>query len=192
MAFKTGGVIQAVGSMSILYKYNSPSEDDMYPGSGKICALGGFKLNAEFISTAQTVPNSVLVPLLGGGSVQLTNDNKSGTITFAVTRIGVIDQNNNNSLGVDTSGNLVEIAPSDAGSAGTQGVDLVDLALKQIARQGIESYGATITGSCSFNGVVMSINFEGCTVVSCEPLRLAGNDVPTYNVVFNYHQWRQV
>lgn len=192
MAFITGGIIQAVGSMSILYRYNRVGA--AYPAGGLTVALGGFKLNAEFISTQQAVPNSVIIPLLGGGSVQLTNDNKAGTITFAVTRTAKTEDSDEylgaTGIGVDDEGNMV-ITDADA-PEGTLGVDLVSLALAQISVQGTDSAGATISCSTSFNGVDFTINFEGCTVATCEPMRLAGNDVPTYNVAFNYHTWRQV
>jgi hypothetical protein len=183
--------------MTILYRYNGGVRANVngrvVPGGGNTVALSGFKLNAEFISTAQTVPNSVLIPLLGGGSVQLTNDNKSGSISFAVTRTAKTGESDDyiSMTGVDDVGNPTEI--TDAGNVdGTLGWDLVSLALQQINLQGIDSSGATISCSTSFNGVPFTLNLEGCTVVSCEPIRLAGNDVPTYNVVFNYHTWRQI
>lgn len=188
MSIVTGGVIQAVGTMSILYRYNRAGYPEV--GNGDTLALGGFKLNAEFLSTTQTVPNSVIIPLLGGGSVQLTNDNRSGTITFTVTRTAQTAESNGvlETTYLDDDGNIQTGPAPDV----TIGVDLVSLALNQIALQGMDSSGCTLSCATSFNGVAFIINFEGCTVVSCEPLRLAGNDVPTYTVVFNYHRWHQI
>lgn len=189
-----GGIIQAVGELGISYKYNRIG-DATYPtpGGGKTHYLGGFKLNAEYLTSSGSVPNSVLIPLLGGGSVQLTNNNLSGSISFQVTRI------TNQGYDYAANGDITVTTTQDDGTVVTSvldnnkdvGVDLVDLAFEQIKIQGKDSSGATIVAGTSFNGVPFGVRFIGCTVVSCEPLRLAGNDVPTYTVVFNYHKWEK-
>jgi len=118
--------------------------------------LQGYKLQSSFLDAESIVDNSVLIPILGGGSVQLTNNNLSGTLTFNCTRV------------------------SDAVMDG----DIVTIAQAQIALA--DSTGATIVVSWPFNGKTFKITFLKCTVKRVPPVKLAGNDAPDYSVQFNY------
>ncbi len=162
-------IVQATGESTIIYAYPK----DLSIGTETLKAntsvtLTGFKLNSQFIDTAQALQNSVLIPLLNGGSIQLTNANKAGSITFTVIRIGA----NLETVGISNKCDITAIADAQR-SIG-------------------DSIGATITVSWNFNGKSYSIEFKKCTVVDTPPLKLAGNDSPDYNVTFNYATWNWV
>lgn len=157
-------IVQATGESTITYSYPKI----LKIGAASLAAntpvtLTGFKLNDQFIDTAQALQNSVLIPLLNGGSIQLTNANKAGSITFNVIRVGA-------NLNTDT--NVCDIT-----------------AIADAQRSSGDSVGATITVAWQFNGYAYSIKFEKCTVVDTPPLKLAGNDAPSYQVTFNYATW---
>lgn len=50
--------------------------------------LKGFKLEGQIVQAQQLLPNSKIVALTHGGSIIITNNNNSGTITFNVTKTG--------------------------------------------------------------------------------------------------------
>lgn len=157
-------IVQATGESTITYSYPKALKiGDETIAANIGVTLTGFKLNDQFIDTAQALQNSVLIPLLNGGSIQLTNANKAGSITFNVIRIG---------------------ANFDAD---TKVCDITAIADAQ--RSSGDSVGATITVAWQFNGLAYSIKFEKCTVVDTPPLKLAGNDAPSYQVTFNYATW---
>lgn len=49
-----------------------------------------------------------------------------------------------------------------------------------------DSVGGTIRITQSINGKTDGITFKGCTVKTCPPLIIQGNDAPDYQVVWNY------
>lgn len=155
-------IVQATGESTITYSYPK----DLKIGNDTITAntsvtLTGFKLNDQFVDTAQALQNSVIIPLLNGGSVQLTNANKAGSITFAIAR-----------LSPNLDGSKCDIS-----------------AIADAQRAVNDSIGATISVGWNFNGKAFEIQFKKCTVVEAPPIKLAGNDLPSYNVVFNYATW---
>lgn len=150
--FQTQHAVQAVGDVTIQYTRTGFNNGDPI-------AIQGFKLSSQFLGAEQVVDNSVIIPILGGGSIQLTNTNKSGTLTFNCTRV---------SPDV-TQGDIVSIA--------------------QAQQEVADSIGATIAISFGFNGAVFTITFYKCTVKRCPPILLAGNDAPDYSVQFNYGYW---
>lgn len=157
-------IVQATGESTITYSYPkdlSIGNDTLNANTG--VTLTGFKLNSQFIDTAQALQNSVLIPLLNGGSIQLTNANKAGSITFSVIRVGA---------NLDSDNNKCDIT-----------------AIADAQRSIGDSIGATITVAWNFDGKSYSIAFKKCTVVDTPPLKLAGNDAPDYNVTFNYATW---
>lgn len=150
--FQTQHAVQAVGDVTITYTH------DLVNGGDPI-TMQGFKLASQFLNSEQVVDNSVIIPILGGGSLQLTNTNLSGTITFNCTRVSPDA----------TEGDIVSIAQAQ----------------QKIA----DSLGATIVVSFGWNGAVFQITFHKCTVKRCPPILLAGNDAPDYSVQFNYGTW---
>ena len=53
---------------------------------GKATTIGGFKLEGQMVQEQQAVESSKIVPLANGGTITITNNNDSGTLTFAVTK----------------------------------------------------------------------------------------------------------
>jgi hypothetical protein len=147
--FQTQHSVQAVGGVVISYIH--PLID-----SGDVITFQGFKLQSQFLDGESAVDNSVIIPILGGGSIQLTNNNLSGTITFNCTRVST----------KVTDGDIVTVAQAQM-------------------RLG-DSTGATIAVSWPFNGFTFKVTFYKCTVKKVPPLKLAGNDAPDYGVQFNY------
>lgn len=147
--FQTAHSVQAVGDVTITYTRIGTN------GNSPI-SLQGYKLASQFLNAEQIVDNSIVIPILGGGSVQLTNTNLSGTLTFNCTRVS-------SKL---TDGDIVTIAQAQQSAA--------------------DSDGATIEVSFGFNGSTFMITFYKCTVKRCPPIILAGNDAPDYSVQYNY------
>lgn len=157
-------IVQNAGAATISYQYPAKL---VGPGTGNkldpdtAVPLTGFKLNSNYLDTQQAIDNSFIIPLLNGGSIQITNDNTCGSIVINAIRTATkLD-----------SGDVVAIASAQRKVAGG------------------DSIGATITVTFSFNGVQYSIKFFNCTVAQCKPLTLAGNDAPDYSVRFNYSHW---
>lgn len=157
-------VVQNVGAATIAYSYPldlfGPGDDNTLEADTAV-ALTGFKLDSQYLDTSQAIQNSFIIPLLNGGSIQLTNDNTCGSMTVTAIR---------------TSTKL------------TSG-DVVAIATAQRAVPGGDSIGSTITCTWEFNGTKYAIAFYNCTVADCKPLTMAGNDAPDYSVVFNYSHW---
>lgn len=180
--------IQAVGSVSINYKYNSSdgilpvppgwSFDSGLTGIDTNGAAGvevsGFRLDGEFLRAAQQIASSVLVPILGGGGVALTNNNRTGTLNIASSRVSA-------PLADGSMSNL---------AGGARAFDLVLLAQCQQAARGGDSVGATLIVSFDFNGMGTKIEFQGCTIANVAPVALAGNDIANYGVAINYLNWK--
>lgn len=66
------------------------------------------------------------------------------------------------------------------GSAG----DMVKIA--NALKKAGDSVGGTIRITQEVNGKTEGMNFKACTVRSCPPLAIQGNDAPDYQVVWNY------
>ena len=66
------------------------------------------------------------------------------------------------------------------GSAG----DLVKIA--NALKKAGDSIGGTIRITQEINGKTEGVTFVACTVKSCPPLNIQGNDAADYQVVFNY------
>ena len=135
--------------------------------NGTQLTLKGFKLEDTFVSSAQAVENSKLIPLVDGGTVQLTNSVSAGRLTINALRV----TNTLDTSGV--SGDIVLIA-STLQTAGVA-----------------DSQGGTINFSFGFNGKKESITFYDVTLVSGPPILLAGNDLPVYAIVWNYSHYER-
>lgn len=160
-------IVQNAGAATISYSYPNklvgPGEDNEL-AAGSSVTLTGFKLNSNYLDTQQAIDNSFIIPLLNGGSIQITNDNTCGSIIISAIR---------------TATKL---------SSG----DVVAIASAQRKVSGGDSIGADITVSFSFNNTVYNVQFFNCTVAQCKPLTLAGNDAPDYSVRFNFSHWEFV
>ena len=174
--------IQAVGSVEVLYKYNSadnklPVPSNLFKGlvseidttSGGI-NVAGFRLDSEFLRANPQIATSLVVPILGGGGVALTNNNRSGTLVLNCSKVSTPTHDG------DMQGN-------------EDYYDMVLLAQIQQGQTGGDSVGADITIKFDFCGRQTTICFESCTVAAIDPVGLAGNDIVNYNVAFNYLNW---
>lgn len=155
-------IVQNAGAATITYQYGK----ELGSAPNKLTAntavpLTGFKLNSNYLDTQQAIDNSFIIPLLNGGSIQITNDNTCGSIMITAIRTST------------------ELASGD----------VVAIASAQRKVSGGDSLGATITVAFAFNGITYTVKFYDCTVAQCKPLTLAGNDAPDYQVRFNYSHW---
>ncbi len=174
--------IQAVGSVEILYKYNSadhilPVSTDLFAGIGTGIDTGesgipvaGFRLDSEFLRANPQIATSIVVPILGGGGVALTNNNRSGTLVLNCSKVSTP-------------------TPSGSMQDNEDYYDMVLLAQVQQGQVGGDSVGADITIKFDFCGKQTTVIFKSCTVAAIDPLGLAGNDIVNYNVAFNYLNW---
>ena len=213
--------IQAVGAVSIKYRYNSADGKLALPtnimrlgssseaenntiDTSKGVEVAGFRLDGEFLRAVQQIASSVQVPILGGGAVALTNNNRSGTLNINCTKTStptpgngipaVVDEETGAEIAAATPqtnnvGQMLRNKNSSIGPDRDNVYDLVFLAQAQQAQLGGDSVGATIQVVFAFCGVNTIISFEGCTIASVDPLGLAGNDAPNYNVSINYLNW---
>jgi hypothetical protein len=189
--------IQAVGSVTITYKYNASNGQLNIPttfkDAGKRGAfidtkaginLAGFRLDSEFLRATPMMASSFMTALLGGGAVALTNNIRAGTFSLNCTKCAapVFSAKDTNGWG---------FSATDEG-AGNEGIfyDFVFIAQCQQATPGGDSVGATIEASFEFKGVTTKLIFEGCTIATVDPIALAGNDLPNYNVSVNYTRWK--
>ena len=157
-------IVQNAGAATITYSYPNelvgPGVDNKLPAGASV-ALTGFKLNSNYLDTQQAIDNSFIIPLLNGGSIQITNDNTCGSINISAIRTA-----------------------TDLESG-----DIVAIASAQRKVSGGDSIGADIIVSFSFNNVLYKVQFFNCTVAQCKPITLAGNDAPDYQVRFNFSHW---
>lgn len=157
-------IVQNAGAATISYSYpnelKGPGTDNTL-AKGTSVALTGFKLNSNYLDTQQAIDNSFIIPLLNGGSIQITNDNTCGSISITAIRTST----------KLASGDVVAIASAQRSVAGG------------------DSIGADIIISFSFNNTIYKVQFFNCTVAQCKPITLAGNDAPDYQVRFNYSHW---
>lgn len=210
--------IQAVGAVDIKYEYNSADHKLTLPTNvmringqattvidttGGI-SVAGYRLDSEFLRAVQQIASSVQIPILGGGAVALTNNNRSGTLTINCTKVSTPSDGATYTEDVrDEAGNTIHKAGDlVAGATGAMvkgnGIgpisedpvyDLVLLAQVQQAQPGGDSVGATFTIDFMFCGLHTTIQFQGCTIANVDPLGLAGNDAANYNVQINYLNW---
>jgi hypothetical protein len=181
--------IEAVGSVKVTYRYLSTTGSLPLPSGWKLgththiqtgtqgVAVAGFRLDSEFLRAAQQISSSMMIPILGGGAVAITNNNRSGTLTINSTRVSAPKWD----ATVDHPGAMLD----QTGEV----YDIVLLAQCQQGCEGGDSTGADITVSFNFNNANTSITFQSCTVANVAPLALAGNDAPNYTVEFNYLNW---
>lgn len=211
--------IQAVGAVDIKYQYNSSDHKlalntDVMRINGKtqdavidtaaFISVAGFRLDGEFLRAVQQIASSVQIPILGGGAVALTNNNRSGTLNINCTKVSTPSDGEVYSEDVkDEQGNILHAKGELIGEAFGAMVkgngigpiatgatyDLVFLAQVQQAQPGGDSVGATIQVDFMFCGLHTTITFQGCTIASVDPIGLAGNDAPNYNVSINYLNW---
>ena len=192
--------IQAVGAVNIKYGYNGNggklvlNKEVMKLGGLKNATIdtkggidvAGFRLDGEFLRAVQQIASSVQVPILGGGAVALTNNNRSGTLSINCTKTSTPTPEK-------TTGGAVGAMYRPVGAAigpnRNKVYDLVFLAQVQQSQDGGDSEGATIKVIFDFCGLTTTISFEGCTIASVDPIGLAGNDAVNYNVSINYLNW---
>ena len=157
-------IVQNAGAATISYSYPNklvgPGKGNELAAKSKV-TLTGFKLNSNYLDTQQAIDNSFIIPLLNGGSIQITNDNTCGSMIISAIRTGTKLE----------SGDIVAIASAQRKVAGG------------------DSIGASIIVSFSFNNTLYKVQFFNCTVAQCKPLALAGNDAPDYSVRFNFSHW---
>lgn len=192
--------IQAVGGVDIKYTYNGKDNQLTLPSSIKLnnnggkagpsvltlknVSVAGFRLDGEFLRAVQQIASSVVIPILGGGGIALTNNNRTGTLNINATKVSTPSGDDEN------AGSMYTPSGSGIGVVGTAVVyDLVFLAQAQQAVAGGDSAGSTISVIFEFCQQRTVITFEGCTIASVDPIGLSGNDAVNYNVAINYLNW---
>lgn len=195
--------IQAVGAVDIWYHYNSA--DGKLPLPNNLIVMGdgsnqsvdtgatlsdgvkvaGFRLDSEFLRAVQQIASSQVIPILGGGGVALTNNNRTGSISFTCAKVSTPTTDGAN------TGSMYSQAGSAIGVENGEVVyDMVFLAQAQQAALGGDSVGSTLDVCFQFCGKNTIVQFEGCTVATVDPIGLAGNDAANYNIVWNYLNWK--
>ena len=207
--------IQAVGAVDVYYKYNggalklntsvmrlggqdSEATSTIETGDGLGVKCAGFRLDAEFLRANPQLASSFQIPILGGGAVALTNNNRSGTLHIRTTKVSTpaptkegeevvgVNGMTGTSKGIATMYNGVE----GMGIVGTEtAYDLTFLLQAQQAQPGGDSVGSTLTIVFQFNNMYTIVQFQGCTVQNIDPLGLSGNDAVDYNAAINYLNW---
>lgn len=213
--------IQAVGAVDILYRYNtgdnklplmkdaislgveglSENDNEAIDTAGGI-RLAGFRLDGEFLRAVQQIASSVVIPVLGGGGVALTNNNRTGTLTINCAKVST--PSNGDYVGASTDADGKEV-PASYGSQQGEMVhgagfgpvnsddhvyDMVFIAQCQQAVAGGDSVGSTLAVCFQFCGVTTIVQFDGCTIASVDPVGLSGNDAASYSVAINYLNWK--
>jgi hypothetical protein len=168
---KTAPAVQAVGNVDVQFAHPRLMVENTMGG---IMNLGGFKLQGEFMNISQFIPSSSLVPILGGGSVQLTNNNNAHRVTFMSIRTGGYDKTSGLKA-IDENGNATE-------SGGYYDIVAVADALKDLV--GGDDCGGSFRISMGFNGTIYRVQMRRCTLENAPVMVLSGNDVPTYQVSF--------
>lgn len=202
--------IQAVGAVDIMYEYNGnggllklpstiklnknpttvggagESQNDVSINTVGGVPVCGYRLDGEFLRAVQQIASSVQVPILGGGAVALTNNNRSGSLTINCTKVSTP---NGTVEGKNGIGAMYRPSGSKIGANTDNVYDLVFLSQAQQAQVGGDSEGATITIYFKFCGLTTAIEFQGCTIANVDPLGLSGNDAVNYGVQINYLNW---
>ncbi len=122
---------------------------------GNPVTMVGYKLEGAMVETAQYIDSSKVVPLIRG-SVSITNENDSGTLTITST---LTDKN-------ARFGDLVAY-------------------VRKLKAAG-SSLPLTVKITQDVNGETLSWEFISCTVKSVAPLHIAGNDVADYPIELYY------
>lgn len=203
--------IQNVGSAQILYRYNYKSGSNYYLPIPSNFAVGpkgqtsincqedgipvaGFRLDSEFLRANPQIASAFTIPVLGGGGVSLTNNNRTGTLNLACTRVAapnifstehvaeMVSEGSNNMSGIGVT--------KDKDGNAQHYWDFVTLAQLQQGQDGGDSYGAQITIKFGFCGTTVTVTFEGCTIATVDPLGMSGNDAVNYGVAVNYLNWK--
>lgn len=206
--------IQAVGTVQILYRYNTVDGKLPIPASIRLSnsksvthidtqtgfgiPVAGFRLDSEFLRANPQIASSFVIPILGGGGVALTNNNRTGTLNLVCTKISTPAYYDSASAEHKPDATHVGAMYTPSGAAiGVEGgnndsrpyFDMVTLAQVQQAQDGGDSVGATITIKFKFCGLVTTLKFKGCTIASVDPIGLAGNDAVNYGIAINYLSW---
>lgn len=185
--------VQAVGGVDILYRYNSSDNTLPIPSSfhtGKSLTaintkdgikIAGFRLDGEFLRAVQQIASSQVIPILGGGGVALTNNNRTGTLQINATKVSTPDLASNGKMLHDIGFGPIK--------ADDKVYDLTFIAQIQQGQDGGDSVGATFVIAFDFCGKTTLIQFDGCTIGGVDPVGLSGNDAVNYNVSINYLSW---
>lgn len=191
--------IQAVGAVDIKYGYNGNGGKLVLPSTMRLgnnatteidtaggVSVSGFRLDGEFLRAVQQIATSVQIPILGGGAVALTNNNRSGTLNINATKVSTptVDSARGGAVGA-----MYRPEGAAMGPNADNIYDLVFLAQVQQGQEGGDSEGATFKVMFDFCGLTTTVSFEGCTIASVDPIGLAGNDAVNYNVAINYLNW---
>ena len=207
--------IQAVGQVKVLYRYNLTEngtefympvptnliqilDDAAADPIGKIpmgtsgVEVSGFRLDSNFLNAAQQIASSAVIPILGGGGVALTNNNRTGSITFTCAKVSTPVHGNQGAGDVNNSP-AGRMFGGDAQGIGIRdgriAYDMVTLAQIQQAQPGGDSVGANILIGYEFCGKKTQLIFEAVTIADVAPLTMSGNDAATYNITINYLNW---
>lgn len=187
--------IQAVGGVDILYRYNSSDNKLPIPSSFHTgdnlkeintsagIKIAGFRLDGEFLRAVQQIASSQVIPILGGGGVALTNNNRTGTLQINATKVSTPD------LAANKNGKMLRGSGFGPLKADDEVYDLTFIAQIQQGQDGGDSVGATFVIAFDFCGKTTLIQFDGCTIGSVDPVGLSGNDAVNYNVSINYLSW---
>lgn len=201
--------IEAVGSVSLKYCYNGNGGKLKLPkdvialngdttkviDTSKGVEVAGFRLDSNFLRANPQIASSFQIPILGGGAIALTNNNRSGTLNVNCTRVSTPvagPKTISNDTGVSNSqyiGAMARVGKSNIGPNTDEVYDLVFLAQIQQAQPGGDSVGATLKLVFQFCDLYMVLTFEGCTIASVDPVGLSGNDAVDYGVAINYLNW---
>ena len=202
--------VQSVGAVQILYRYNNKVGDNDYrlplvdaikirqnqkhthyiQCTGEGIPVAGFRLDAEFLRANPQIASSFVIPILGGGGVALTNNNRTGTLNLVCTKVTAPDISQ-----TKAKGGVGKMLTDAAGSNGL-GVlskeayyDFVTLAQIQQAQEAGDSVGARLKIVFNFCNVRTTLIFDGCTIATVDPIGLAGNDAVNYAIAVNYLNW---
>lgn len=199
--------IQAVGNVELLYRYNKPSSGtDLSKGwvlpipswlhmTGlpknrtlkftNFLSVAGFRLDSEFLRANPQLASSFQIPVLGGGGIALTNNNRTGTLNLVCPQVCSPSTNAKDKL------KLVGSKNSAIGVLSEEPYyDMVTLARIQQGQESGDSYGSTIVIAYNFCGQTVKLQFEGCTIATVDPVGIAGNDAVNYNIAINYLNWQ--
>lgn len=210
--------VQSVGAVQVLYRYNNrvgegadatyklPLIDAIrvahaqtdadnplgYIDCGKDgIPVAGFRLDSEFLRANPQIASAFVIPILGGGGVALTNNNRTGVLNLVCARVTAPDINAETEedaarmLGASSGVNGLGVENADRNY-----YDFVTLAQIQQGQEGGDSVGAQIKIKFKFCNILTTLLFEGCTIATVDPLGLAGNDAVNYAISVPYLNWK--